>query len=254
MRRNRHSAWVGGSFRPRPEQLASCPNGLVLIALHGQPWLARSFRKSGTCTPSAAAERSDAALRRPAPGPRSDQPAGVRHAARARLAVRAPERTVRDARSHRADARAGAAVRRRDGREHDRRRSSATAASTASGCSTCASGAQGIVHVIGPELGLTQPGMTIACGDSHTSTHGAFGAIAFGIGTSQVRDVLASQCLAMSPLKVRRIDVSGALRAGRLRQGRHPRRSSAGWASTAAPATPTNTPATPSTACRWTSG
>ena len=55
---------------------------------------------------------------------------------------------------------------------------------------------QGIVHVIGPELGLTQPGMTIACGDSHTSTHGAFGSVAFGIGTSQVRDVLASQCLA----------------------------------------------------------
>src|SRR5215470_18050514 len=60
-----------------------------------------------------------------------------------------------------------------------------------------ASGHQGIVHVIGPELGLTQPGMTIACGDSHTSTHGAFGAVAFGIGTSQVRDVLASQCLAI---------------------------------------------------------
>jgi 3-isopropylmalate/(R)-2-methylmalate dehydratase large subunit len=76
------------------------------------------------------------------------------------------------------------------------------------------SGAQGIVHVIGPELGLTQPGMTIACGDSHTSTHGAFGAIAFGIGTSQVRDVLASQCLAMSPLGVRRIEVSGALARG----------------------------------------
>ena len=73
---------------------------------------------------------------------------------------------------------------------------------------------QGIVHVIGPELGLTQPGMTIACGDSHTSTHGAFGAIAFGIGTSQVRDVLASQCLAMEPLKVRRITVSGTLRPG----------------------------------------
>jgi 3-isopropylmalate/(R)-2-methylmalate dehydratase large subunit len=64
---------------------------------------------------------------------------------------------------------------------------------------------QGIVHVIGPELGLTQPGMTIACGDSHTSTHGAFGAVAFGIGTSQVRDVLASQCLAMEPMKIRRI-------------------------------------------------
>jgi 3-isopropylmalate/(R)-2-methylmalate dehydratase large subunit len=73
---------------------------------------------------------------------------------------------------------------------------------------------QGIVHVIGPELGLTQPGMTIACGDSHTSTHGAFGAIAFGIGTSQVRDVLASQCLAMEPLKVRRITVNGTLRPG----------------------------------------
>ena len=73
---------------------------------------------------------------------------------------------------------------------------------------------QGIVHVIGPELGLTQPGMTIACGDSHTSTHGAFGAVAFGIGTSQVRDVLASQCLAMEPLKVRRIRVNGTLPAG----------------------------------------
>ena len=73
---------------------------------------------------------------------------------------------------------------------------------------------QGIVHVIGPELGLTQPGMTIACGDSHTSTHGAFGAVAFGIGTSQVRDVLASQCLAIDPLKVRRIAVSGALGPG----------------------------------------
>src|SRR5882762_8023183 len=73
---------------------------------------------------------------------------------------------------------------------------------------------QGIVHVIGPALGLTQPGMTIACGDSHTSTHGAVGAIAFGIGTSQVRDVLASQCLALEPLKVRRIDVSGRLAHG----------------------------------------
>jgi 3-isopropylmalate/(R)-2-methylmalate dehydratase large subunit len=73
---------------------------------------------------------------------------------------------------------------------------------------------QGIVHVIGPELGLTQPGMTIACGDSHTSTHGAFGSVAFGIGTSQVRDVLASQCLALEPLKVRRIRVTGTLPAG----------------------------------------
>lgn len=76
------------------------------------------------------------------------------------------------------------------------------------------SGSQGIVHVIAPELGLTQPGMTIACGDSHTSTHGAFGAIAFGIGTSQVRDVLASQTLSLSKLKVRKIEVNGALKPG----------------------------------------
>ena len=77
-----------------------------------------------------------------------------------------------------------------------------------------ASGSQGIVHVIGPELGLTQPGSTIACGDSHTSTHGAFGAIAFGIGTSQVRDVLATQCLTMAGLSVRRIEVTGKLSPG----------------------------------------
>ncbi|HEY9615433.1 MAG TPA: 3-isopropylmalate dehydratase large subunit [Microcoleaceae cyanobacterium] len=76
------------------------------------------------------------------------------------------------------------------------------------------SGKQGIVHVIAPEQGLTQPGMTIACGDSHTSTHGAFGAIAFGIGTSQVRDVLASQTLALSKLKVRRVEVNGSLQPG----------------------------------------
>src|SRR5687767_4866815 len=76
------------------------------------------------------------------------------------------------------------------------------------------SGAQGIVHVIGPEMGLTQPGMTIACGDSHTSTHGAFGSVALGIGTSQVRDVLASQCLALEPMKVRRIRVTGHLPQG----------------------------------------
>ena len=90
-----------------------------------------------------------------------------------------------------------------------------------------ASGQQGIVHVIGPELGLTQPGMTIACGDSHTSTHGAFGAVAFGIGTSQVRDVLATQCLALPRPKVRRIEVTGKLARRRLRQGRDPRASSA---------------------------
>src|SRR5687767_689115 len=77
-----------------------------------------------------------------------------------------------------------------------------------------ASGRQGIVHVIGPELGLTQPGMTIACGDSHTSTHGAVGAIAFGIGTTQVRDVLATQCLAMAKPKIRQVRVEGSLAPG----------------------------------------
>ena len=77
-----------------------------------------------------------------------------------------------------------------------------------------ASGAQGIVHVIGPELGISQPGMTIACGDSHTSTHGALGAVAFGIGTSQVRDILATQTMAVSKPKLRRIEVSGSLGRG----------------------------------------
>ncbi|HEY4498751.1 MAG TPA: 3-isopropylmalate dehydratase large subunit [Candidatus Paceibacterota bacterium] len=73
---------------------------------------------------------------------------------------------------------------------------------------------QGIVHVIGPELGLTQPGMTIACGDSHTSTHGAFGSIAFGIGTTQVANILASQCLLVQKPKVRQIKVNGELTHG----------------------------------------
>jgi 3-isopropylmalate/(R)-2-methylmalate dehydratase large subunit len=75
-------------------------------------------------------------------------------------------------------------------------------------------GKQGIVHIVGPEQGITQPGTTIACGDSHTSTHGAFGAIAFGIGTSQVRDVLATQTMAIGELKVRRINVDGQLKPG----------------------------------------
>ncbi|WP_049971321.1 3-isopropylmalate dehydratase large subunit [Haladaptatus cibarius] len=76
------------------------------------------------------------------------------------------------------------------------------------------SGDQGIVHVIGPEQGLTQPGMTIVCGDSHTATHGAFGALAFGIGTSQIRDVLATGTVAMEKQDVRQIRVTGELGAG----------------------------------------
>ena len=103
------------------------------------------------------------------------------------------------------------------------------------------------MHVIGPELGLTQPGMTICCGDSHTSTHGAFGAIAFGIGTSQVRDVLATQTLAMGKLKVRRIEVERQAAPRRLRQGRRSCTSSTSSACRAASATPTSSRATCST-------
>ena len=73
---------------------------------------------------------------------------------------------------------------------------------------------QGIVHIIGPQLGLTQPGMTVVCGDSHTSTHGAFGALAFGIGTSEVEHVLATQTLPLRPFKTMSVTIDGELRAG----------------------------------------
>src|SRR6266480_1740517 len=76
------------------------------------------------------------------------------------------------------------------------------------------SGHEGIVHVIGPELGLTQPGMTIVCGDSHTSTHGAFGALAFGIGTSEVEHVLATQTLPQRKPKTMAVTVNGRLPGG----------------------------------------
>ena len=77
-----------------------------------------------------------------------------------------------------------------------------------------ASGRQGVVHVIGPEQGLTQPGMTVVCGDSHTATHGAFGALAFGIGTSEVEHVLASQCLLQNRPKTYEVRVEGSLKSG----------------------------------------
>ena len=76
------------------------------------------------------------------------------------------------------------------------------------------SGKQGITHVVAPELGLSQPGMTVACGDSHTATHGAFGSIGVGIGTSQIRDVLATGCIAADKQKVRRVNVEGELGEG----------------------------------------
>ena len=83
---------------------------------------------------------------------------------------------------------------------------------------------QGIVHVVGPQLGITQPGMTIVCGDSHTSTHGAFGALAFGIGTSEVEHVLATQTLPLLPFKTMAITVDGELRPGVTSKDRHERR------------------------------
>ena len=81
-------------------------------------------------------------------------------------------------------------------------------------CHSLSSDHQGVVHVIGPELGLTQPGMTVVCGDSHTATHGAFGALAFGIGTSEVENVLATQCLLQRKPKTYRVVVSGSLKPG----------------------------------------
>ncbi len=81
-------------------------------------------------------------------------------------------------------------------------------------CNSLGSDRQGVVHIIGPELGLTQPGMTVVCGDSHTATHGAFGALAFGIGTSEVENVLATQCLLQRKPKTYQVLVDGALKAG----------------------------------------
>ena len=103
------------------------------------------------------------------------------------------------------------------------------------------------MHVIGPELGLTQPGMTIACGDSHTSTHGAFGDISLGIGTSQVAYVLATQTWPSRGRKVRRIEVTGTLRPGVYAKDVI-LTSSGGSASRAATGTPTSTRARFSTA------
>jgi len=109
---------------------------------------------------------------------------------------------------------------------------------------------QGIVHVIGPELGLAQPGMTIVCCDSHTTTQGAFGALAFGIGTSQVAHVLATQTLQMQRPRTMRVRVDGTLpRASAARTWSW--RSSRGSAPRAARATSSSTSGRPSRRCRW---
>ena len=110
---------------------------------------------------------------------------------------------------------------------------------------------QGIVHVIGPELGVTQPGMTIVCGDSHTATHGAFGALAFGIGTSEVEHVLATQTLRQPKPKSMRDPLRGRARLRRHRQGPDPRHDRPDGRRRRRRATRSSTPARRSRRCRW---
>ena len=160
------------------------------------PARARSSRRSGTThvvaeEPGAPADPR----RRPPPRPRGDQPAGVHRAARARPQGAPARQDRRDGGPLDADHAARPADDRHAGGRADQPARGRTAASSASRSTRSAATRQGIVHVIGPELGLTQPGMTIVCGDSHTATHGAFGALAFGIGTSEVEMVLATQTL-----------------------------------------------------------
>ena len=110
---------------------------------------------------------------------------------------------------------------------------------------------QGIVHVIGPELGLTQPGMTIVCGDSHTATHGAFGALAFGIGTSEVEHVLATQTPRPAQAALDARPLRGRPRASASRPRTSSSARSARWASTAPRATSSSSPARRSRRSRW---
>ena len=111
---------------------------------------------------------------------------------------------------------------------------------------------QGIVHVIGPELGVTQPGMTIVCGDSHTATHGAFGALAFGIGTSEVEHVLATQCLGPAHARSRCASrYEGAAGPRRHGEGPDPRHDRPDGRRRRASATSSSTPARPSRRSRW---
>ena len=212
----RHGARAGGSPAPAPRATSLGSRRIQNAENPARQGLGRAHGRRP-------AERPDAALHRPAPDPRGHQPAGLRRCC-ASWACRCASRSAPFATVDHiipTDS-AGAAVRRRPGRGDDDGASSATAASSASRFFDRGSGHQGIVHVIGPELGLTQPGMTIACGDCHTSTHGAFGAIAFGIGTSQVRDVLAPASAWRSAPEGAPHRGDGAAAAGRLRQGRDP--------------------------------
>ena len=156
--------------------------------------------------------RAGPALHRPAPAPRGDQPTGVRRPAPRRSPGAPPRPDPRDRGPQRPDARPARSP----------TRSAATQVETLRrNCEEfgvrlypMGDAEQGIVHVVGPQLGLTQPGMTVVCGDSHTSTHGAFGALAFGIGTSEVEHVLATQTLPLKPFRTMAITVDGELPDG----------------------------------------
>jgi 3-isopropylmalate/(R)-2-methylmalate dehydratase large subunit len=175
---------------------------------------------SGTRTWSRTARRAHAALHRPAPGARSHLAAGLPGLRERGLKVRRPDLTIATTDHSIPDHRPLAA--------HRRPIAAKQVAQLETNCRDFGircygvhSDRQGIVHVIGPELGLTQPGMTVVCGDSHTATHGAFGALAFGIGTSEVEHVLATQCLLQRKSKTFRVRVDGALKTA-SRQGHHP--------------------------------
>ena len=195
-----------------------------------------STSTSTSCTRSPARRRSTASA---SPGGRCAGPTSRRH--------RGPQRP--HARRPRAD--------RRPGLAHPGRDAARNCAEFGVPLYPMDDAEQGIVHVVGPQLGLTQPGMTVVCGDSHTSTHGAFGAMAFGIGTSEVEHVLATQTLPLKPFKTMAINVNvedGRLRPGRHEQGRRSSRSSPRSAPAAARATCWSTAATSSRTSRWRPG
>ena len=164
-------------------------------------------------------------LHRPAPRPRGHEPAGVRRPAPRRPHGPPPGPHARHGRPQRArpTARRSPPASRDELSRVQVETLERNCASSASRSTRSGSERQGIVHVIGPELGLTQPGMTIVCGDSHTATHGAFGALAFGIGTSEVEHVLATQTLLQRKPKSMRIRYDGRARPRRHRQGPDPR-------------------------------
>ena len=198
--------------------------------------------------------RTRPAVHRSPPRPRGHQPAGVRRAAARPGAGPPPRPHDRHRGPQRPDAPTSTCrspIRSRPSRSTCCAR---TPPSSASRNFPMGDPGQGIVHVIGPEQGRTLPGMTIVCGDSHTATHGAFGALAFGIGTSEVEHVLATQTLPQSRPKWMSVTVDGELADGRHRQGRRSSRSSARSAPAAASATSSSTAVRRSGRCRWRAG